>query len=58
VRLAPLLAACANALSALNAGGLGKPEKIQLAATVEMMALSVGDAIEVNWRIGADQLDI
>ncbi|MCP4385902.1 MAG: hypothetical protein GY798_31580, partial [Hyphomicrobiales bacterium] len=36
----------------------GSPKQAALAAKTEMLALSVGDAIEVNWRIGADQLDI
>jgi beta-lactamase superfamily II metal-dependent hydrolase len=57
VRLGPVLAASANALSALNAAGRC-PEKAWLAASVQKLALSVGDAIEVNWRIGADQLHI
>jgi len=48
----------AQALSGLNAGTFGTAESAALAAHTEMLALSVGDAIEVNWRIGSDQLDI
>lgn len=58
VQLGSMLTASAGALSALNAAALGNPEQAALAAKTEMLALSVGDAIEVNWRIGADQLDI
>lgn len=58
VQLGSVLAASAAALSALNAAALGDVQQATLAAKVEMLALSVGDAIEVNWRIGADQLDI
>jgi beta-lactamase superfamily II metal-dependent hydrolase len=58
VELGSALTASANALAALNAGGLGDQHLVRQAAEVGMLALSVGDAIEVNWRIGADQLDI
>ena len=58
MQLGSALAASANALAGLNAAGLGDVAMAQRAAAVEMLALSVGDAIEVNWRIGADQLDI
>ena len=59
VDLGAALAASADALAGLNAAGLGDRRMAARAADrVEMLALSVGDAIEVNWRIGADQLDI
>jgi beta-lactamase superfamily II metal-dependent hydrolase len=58
VELGSALTASANALAALDAGALGDQHLASQAAEVEMLALSVGDAIEVNWRIGADQLDI
>jgi len=58
IQLGSALATSAGALAALNAAALGDPRQAALAAEVEMLALSVGDAIEVNWRIGADQLDI
>jgi beta-lactamase superfamily II metal-dependent hydrolase len=58
VQLGQALVASANALAGLNAAGLGDIGMTQRAAEVEMLALSVGDAIEVNWRIGADQLAI
>ena len=58
VQLGSALAASANTLAALNAAALGDARMTHLAAEVEMLALSVGDAIEVNWRIGEDQLDI
>ena len=58
VNLGTALAASANALAGLNAAALGDPRSLALAAEVEMLALSVGDAIEVNWRIGPEQLNI
>jgi beta-lactamase superfamily II metal-dependent hydrolase len=58
VQLGAALAASANTLAGLNAAGLGDPGAVRQAERVEMLALSVGDAIEVNWRIGADQLGI
>ncbi|WP_192355943.1 MBL fold metallo-hydrolase [Mesorhizobium mediterraneum] len=58
VQLAVALAASANAMAGVNAGGLGDPDMVRRAERVEMLALSVGDAIEVNWRIGDDQLSI
>lgn len=58
VDLGTALAASAGVLAGLNAAKLGDRDSQQIAATVQMLALSVGDAIEVNWRIGADQLDI
>lgn len=58
VQLGSALAASANALAGLNAAGLGNVAMAQRVAEVEMLALSVGDAIEVNWRIGSDQLNI
>ncbi|MBX5161394.1 hypothetical protein HJB89_30450 [Rhizobium sp. NZLR8] len=58
VQLGSALAASANAMAGLNAAGLGTPEMVRNAERVEMLALSVGDAIEVNWRIGDDQLSI
>jgi beta-lactamase superfamily II metal-dependent hydrolase len=58
VQLGTALAASANAMAGLNAAGLGTPDAVRRAERVEMLALSVGDGIEVNWRIGKDQLDI
>jgi len=58
VELGAALTASANALTGLKAANLGDPGMAARAAAVEMLALSVGDAIEVNWRIGKDQLDI
>jgi beta-lactamase superfamily II metal-dependent hydrolase len=58
VRLGQALTASANALAGLNAAGLGSIAMAQRAVEVEMLALSVGDAIEVNWRIAPDQLAI
>lgn len=58
VDLATALTASAGVLAGLNAAALGDRDSRQIAATAQMLALSVGDAIEVNWRIGADQLDI
>src|SRR5687767_1161439 len=58
VQLGSALAASANTLAGLNAAGLGDVAMAQRAAEVEMLALSVGDAIELNWRISVDQLDI
>lgn len=58
VQLGAALAISANALTGLNAAGLGDKAMAWRAAEVEMLALSVGDAIEVNWRIGKDQLGI
>ncbi|MCP4382525.1 MAG: MBL fold metallo-hydrolase, partial [Hyphomicrobiales bacterium] len=58
IQLETALATSAGALATLNAAALGSPKQAALAAKTEMLALSVGDAIEVNWRIGADQLDI
>ncbi|MGZ8998933.1 MAG: hypothetical protein ACXW2T_08770, partial [Allosphingosinicella sp.] len=52
INLATALASSAGALAAANAKGLGSPETARQAARAEMLALSVGDAIEVNWRIG------
>lgn len=51
------VAASADVLSGLNAA-LTDGEADNAAASARMLALSVGEAIEVNWRIGADQLDI
>lgn len=58
IQLGAALAASANALAGLKAANLGDADMAARAAEVEMLALSVGDAIEVNWRVGADQLDI
>jgi beta-lactamase superfamily II metal-dependent hydrolase len=58
VQLGAALSASAGALAGLNAAGLGSFEGAQKAAEVEMLALSVGDAIEVNWRISDKQLGI
>ncbi|HEX8573671.1 MAG TPA: MBL fold metallo-hydrolase [Allosphingosinicella sp.] len=58
VKLGSALAASAGALAGLNAADLGTAGTMALAAETEMLALSVADAIEVNWRIGPDQLDI
>lgn len=58
MKIGEVLAASAGALAGLNAAALGDKRTIALAAEVEMLALSVADAIEVNWRIGADQLNI
>lgn len=58
INLGTALGASAGALTSANAMGLGSPETAYHAARAEMLALSVGDAIEVNWRIGAGQLDI
>lgn len=58
ISLGGTLAASAGLLAGLNAAGLGGAEAREIASTAQMLALSVGDAIEVNWRIGADQLDI
>lgn len=58
IDLGTALAASAGALASANAMGLGSTKTAYHAARAEMLALSVGDAIEVNWRIGANQLDI
>ncbi|GAA3102966.1 MBL fold metallo-hydrolase [Rhizobium viscosum] len=58
IKLDGALAASANALAGLNAAGLGTSEAARAAERAEMLALSVGDAIEVNWRVGDDQLGI
>jgi beta-lactamase superfamily II metal-dependent hydrolase len=58
IQLGAALAASANTMAALNAAGLGDAAAARRAERVEMLALSVGDAIEVNWRIGQDQLGI
>ncbi|RYD92350.1 MAG: MBL fold metallo-hydrolase [Sphingomonadales bacterium] len=58
VDLGAALASSAGALSGLNAATLGGPEAQQLVSETRMLALSVGEAIEVNWRIGPDQLNI
>lgn len=58
VDLGTALASSAGVLSGLNAAALGGREAQQIASETRMLALSVGEAIEVNWRIGPDQLDI
>jgi beta-lactamase superfamily II metal-dependent hydrolase len=58
IQLGAALANSANALAALKAANLGDQSMAARAAEVEMLALSVGDAIEVNWRIADDQLGI
>lgn len=58
IKVGSALSASAGALAGLNAAGGGTSESMALAAETEMLALSVADAIEVNWRIGADQLGI
>lgn len=58
VQLGAALAASANSMAGLNAAGLGNAAMVRRAERVEMLALSVGDAVEVNWRIGPDQLAI
>lgn len=58
IQLSSALSASANALTGAKAAGLGTPHAVAEAERVEMLALSVGDAIEVNWRIGDDQLGI
>lgn len=58
IDLGTALASSAGALSAANAKGLGSAQTARQAARAEMLALSVGDAIEVNWRVGSSQLDI
>jgi beta-lactamase superfamily II metal-dependent hydrolase len=58
VELGTALATSSDALAGLNAAGLGDKDMAWRAAEVQMLALSVGDAIEVNWRIGEAQLDI
>lgn len=57
VDIGAALASSAGILSGLNAA-LSDPAAASLADAVRMLSLSVGDAIEVNWRIGAEQLDI
>lgn len=58
VNLGAALASSANTLAGLNAALMGTPESEAAAARAEMLALSVGDALAVNWRIASDQLDI
>ncbi|MGH7948069.1 MAG: hypothetical protein ACREQF_02445, partial [Candidatus Binataceae bacterium] len=58
VDLGTALTASAGVLSGLNAAALGDRDARAAIETAQMLALSVGDAIEVNWRIGTDQLDI
>lgn len=58
VELGSALAASANILTGLNAALSGGSAAASIAAEAQMLALSVGDAIQVNWRIGANQLDI
>lgn len=57
VDIGAALSSSAGFLSGLNAA-LADPAAANLAAEVRMLSLSVGDAIEVNWRIGEDQLGI
>jgi beta-lactamase superfamily II metal-dependent hydrolase len=57
VDIGAALASSADILSGLNAAMLD-PAAASIADAARMLSLSVGDAIEVNWRIGADQLDI
>lgn len=57
VDIGAALASSAGILSGLNAAQLD-PAAASLADSVRMLSLSVGDAIEVNWRIGPDQLGI
>ncbi|MEG3180244.1 ComEC/Rec2 family competence protein [Sphingomonas sp. LT1P40] len=58
VDLGTALASSAGVLSGLNAAALGGREAQQIASETRMLALSVGEAIELNWRIGRDQLGI
>lgn len=58
IDLGSALAATANVLAGLNAALVGGVQASALAAEAQMLALSVGDAIEVNWRISTDQLGI
>lgn len=58
INLGAALGASAGVLSGLSAAGLGTAASMQVARDAQMLALSVGDAIEVNNRIAADQLDI
>jgi beta-lactamase superfamily II metal-dependent hydrolase len=58
IALGSALASSAETLGSLNAAGLGNREMTASFERVQMLALSVGDAIEVNWRIGKDQLGI
>lgn len=58
VDLGAALAASANVLAGLDAAGLANAEQREIVSATQMLALSVGDAIEVNWRIGPDQLGI
>ncbi len=58
INLGTALASSAGVLAGLNAAALGGPKAAAVASDVRMLALSVGDAIEVNWRIGDDQLGI
>lgn len=57
VDLGSALATAAQALAGRNAA-LADPSIAADVAAVEMLALSVGDAIEVNWRISPEQLRI
>jgi beta-lactamase superfamily II metal-dependent hydrolase len=57
VDIGATLAASAGVLSGLNAA-LADPAAAAIAAEVRMLGLSVGDAIELNWRIGDNQLGI
>jgi beta-lactamase superfamily II metal-dependent hydrolase len=58
VDLGTALASSAGVLSGLNAAALGGREAQLIASETRMLALSVGEAIEVNWRVGPDQLNI
>ncbi|TDW68997.1 hypothetical protein EDF57_101891 [Novosphingobium sp. PhB55] len=58
VDLGAALASSAGVLAGLNAAALGDRDMRTSVATAQMLALSVGEAIEVNWRIGPGQLDI
>lgn len=52
------LSRSANALSAINGAGFGTSSSVDAAAETQLLALSIGDAIEVNWRIQKNQLAI
>ena len=58
INLGNALSASAGVLAGLNAAALGDRGAQAIASEVQMLGLSVGDALEVNWRIGADQLGI
>lgn len=56
--LSSALGSSATVLAALNIAGMATPDEREALESTRMLAQSVGDALEVNWRISDKQLNI